>query len=913
MKQTKASGSINSVRRQQRQGTPDFTHETPWPLIQASPLAIVALDAEGNVLSWNPAAEHMFGWSESEVLGRPIPVIPPDQHEAFRALLAGELEGAARAGIELRRLKKDGSLIDVHLWTTPLHNEEGSIAGTIRILADITTRKQAAAQIQYQAHLLNNVHDAVIATDEQLRITAWNKAAEAMYGWKAEEVMCRPIREVIRSDFSHAQQTEALHRLAETGHYEVTVDQYRRDGQPICIEGKTIALRGDDGRITGYVAVNRDVTDQQRMLAALRESEERYRLLVELSRDAIGIISEGNVVFINKAGAKLLGAEDPRQIIGRPFMDFVLPDQVEISEGRRRQLAQGQGVPLREVRALRLDGSVVDVESWAMPFTYQGKPAALFVSRDITRRKQAEEALRSARDYLQHVLESSPAVIYALAIEADTFRPTWVSDNIAHMLGYAAQETLAPDWWVDHLHPDDRPRMLSEQALPFPNDLLVREYRLRRKEGGYRWIRDESRLMRDSAGQPVEVIGSWSDITGRKQTEEEVRRQTARAEALLQTASRLNAQHSLEGVIRVVCEETARVLNVPAVGVSLYNETQDVLEYAGGFGLEARLQNRLRPTSRAVLERLVRKAGALIVIPDAQAFPHLPNSEVYAELNARTLVYAVMLGDGHLVGVLTVGTLGQVRHFTQDELDLLKGLADQAKLAIVNARLLAEVRASHAHLRSLSRQLLNLQESERRYIAQELHDQVGQNLSALSVNLNIIRDHLSLESKTQIQNWVDDSSRLLETSMEQIRDVMARLRPPVLEDYGLIAALRWYAEQFAKRTGIPAAVQGDEPAPRPSPAAEIALFRIAQEALTNVSKHARARQVTLTLELKPDCICLTVADDGVGFDPAAVRRAGEQPGWGLLNMRERAEALGGRFHLESAPGQGTHITGEVPR
>jgi len=669
-------------------------------------------------------------------------------------------------------------------WTTPLHNAEGSFVGTVHILADITVREQAAEQIQYQAHLLNNVYDAVITTDERFAIAVWNKAAEAMYGWKAEEVLGRPVGEVIRSDFGDAQRAEALRTLAETGRYEATVAQYRRDGQLIYVEGKIIALRGDDGRITGYVAVNRDVTEQQRMLAALRESEERYRLLVELSRDAIGIISEGNVVFINKAGAKLLGAEDPRQIIGRPFMDFVLPDQVEFSEGRLRQLAQGQGVPLREVRALRLDGSVVDVESWAMPFTYQGKPSALFVSRDIAERKQAEEALR---------------------------------------------------------------------------------------------------------------------------------RQAARAEALLQTASRLNAQHSLEGVIRVVCEETARVLNVPAVGVSLYNETQDVLEYAGGFGLEARLQNRLRPTSRAVLERLVRKAGALIVIPDAQALPFLPNAEVYAELNARTLVYAVMLSEGHLVGVLTVGTLGQVRHFTQDELDLLKGLADQAKLAIVNARLLAEVRTSHAHLRSLSRQLLNLQESERRHIAQELHDQVGQNLSALSVNLNIIRDHLSPESKTQIQNWVDDSSRLLETCMEQIRDVMAQLRPPVLEDYGLIAALRWYAEQFAKRTGIPAAVQGDEPAPRLSPGTEIALFRIAQEALTNVSKHARARQVTLTLELRPDCICLTVADDGVGFDPEAIRHAGEQPGWGLLNMRERAEALGGRFHLESAPGQGTHITSEVPR
>jgi len=228
-------------------------------------------------------------------------------------------------------------------------------------------------------------------------------------------------------------------------------------------------------------------------------------------------------------------------------------------------------------------------------------------------------------------------------------------------------------------------------------------------------------------------------------------------------------------------------------------------------------------------------------------------------------------------------------------------------------------------LRALAARLAELTEAERQRLARELHDQVGQNLTALGINLNIVRMQLPEEATALVGSRLDDSLSLVEQTAARIRDVMADLRPPVLDDYGLLAALHWYGEQFARRTDIAIAVEGEEPVLRLAARVESALFRIAQEALTNVAKHAQATQVTVTVEVDSETLRLVVADNGVGFDPSTLREAAlrtspthlAEPdgsrGWGLLTMTERTEAVGGRCRTESAPGQGTRIIVEVAR
>lgn len=225
-------------------------------------------------------------------------------------------------------------------------------------------------------------------------------------------------------------------------------------------------------------------------------------------------------------------------------------------------------------------------------------------------------------------------------------------------------------------------------------------------------------------------------------------------------------------------------------------------------------------------------------------------------------------------------------------------------VSLIPAIVLAERDRKMADLRELSRKLMEVEENERRSINRELHDRVGQNLSALQLNLGALRNELAAGAAPATAARLEDARALLETTSKQVRDVMAELRPAALDDYGLLAALRHHAAAVAVRLGISITVEGKDPAPRPPLAVETALFRIVQEALNNVAKHARARNVKVTLETVHREVVLTVADDGAGF---AASLAPGTPSYGIATMRERAEAIDARLRIHSAPGRGTRV------
>ncbi len=221
-------------------------------------------------------------------------------------------------------------------------------------------------------------------------------------------------------------------------------------------------------------------------------------------------------------------------------------------------------------------------------------------------------------------------------------------------------------------------------------------------------------------------------------------------------------------------------------------------------------------------------------------------------------------------------------------------------------------READQQIRALTRRLVQAEEVERRRIAGELHDRVGQTLSALTINLDIALGSLGESAPQELRVRLRDSLGLVEGTLQTIENVMAELRPPLLEEYGIGAALGWYGEQFSKRTNI--AVQFDDRARERNRQlrrdAAIALFRIAQEALNNVAKHAQASEVQLSLEANAAHMVLTVRDNGTGFDPAASEARAAR--LGMTTMHERVIAAGGVLEIESALGQGTTLKARVP-
>jgi PAS domain S-box-containing protein len=224
----------------------------------------------------------------------------------------------------------------------------------------------------------------------------------------------------------------------------------------------------------------------------------------------------------------------------------------------------------------------------------------------------------------------------------------------------------------------------------------------------------------------------------------------------------------------------------------------------------------------------------------------------------------------------------------------------------------AEARIHAEELQAISQRVVEIQETERRSLSAELHDRLGQDLAAINLNLHIIRDQLSEEARTKVGMRLDDSIALVERTVEAARDVAGALRPLVLEDYGLAVTLQSYGEQIARRAGIRVIVAAKPPPPRLQPEVEMALFRVSQEALTNVQRHANATVVRVSLAVDANIVSLTIADDGCGFDAASAMDHRTR-GLGLLIMQERLRAVEGTLRIDSQPGAGTSVMATVRR
>ncbi|MBI4758186.1 MAG: GAF domain-containing sensor histidine kinase, partial [Chloroflexi bacterium] len=306
-----------------------------------------------------------------------------------------------------------------------------------------------------------------------------------------------------------------------------------------------------------------------------------------------------------------------------------------------------------------------------------------------------------------------------------------------------------------------------------------------------------------------------------------------------------------------------------------------------------------RPTQSGLAAWLTRERRPLVLIPDDRS----PQAEDLRRAGAM-LALPLLAGERPL-GILTLGEKCSGDLYTQDDLELLTTLAHSATLALENARLHEE---RLAILRQQLAQVTAAQEEERRRIARELHDGVGPALASLNVRLHTARKLLERDQHLPAGE-IEELADLAQANIQDIRRLIYDLRPAALDELGLVPALREYVTRYQEEQGLEVALSLPESDERLSAPLETALFRIVQEALANVAKHAQARRVEVAMTRDRGGVTLRIADDGQGFDPQAPR-----PGThlGLWSMRERVEQLGGRFELESTPGQGTKLMITIP-
>ncbi|MBW1801054.1 MAG: PAS domain-containing protein [Deltaproteobacteria bacterium] len=517
--------------------------------------------------------------------------------------------------------------------------------------------------------------------------------------------------------------------------------------------------------------------------------------------------------------------------------------------------------------------------------------------------------------HLRAILDQIPSMTYWDSLSGDRAVLS-ISPKSEAILGFSLADCHEdPDTWRRQLHPDDRERVLAKLNAEKRDSPCTVEYRLVSRSGQSIWFRDVSVIRHDHSGHPVHFLGVMFDITEFKRTETSLLLHSRRLRALHDIERGILAVRSPEETAHVVLQRIQQIVPCSRASVTLFDfETKRFKALAAVFKGKSQFRSGGHlPLNTLKKEIDVLEKGKVVHVVDINALsePSLHIQRLKDE-GMRTYVYVPLISQEKLIGSLNLGD-NYPGAFGEEHIQIARELAGAMAIAIEQARLFKWNREQSEQLRRLTVRLAEMEDAERKRLARELHDQVGQNLTALNIHLSVIRDLLPSRGEDELGARLDDSLRLLEETTSHVRGVMVELRPFVVDDYGLVPALHWYAQQYSRRTGVTTFVRGEDIAPRLPNSLEMTLFRIAQEALNNVAKHANADNVTIVVEELKDTVRIVITDDGAGFNPASLKNREIQPGMGIMTMRERAMGIGAQFRIESEPGEGTRVRLDVKR
>lgn len=508
-------------------------------------------------------------------------------------------------------------------------------------------------------------------------------------------------------------------------------------------------------------------------------------------------------------------------------------------------------------------------ESKTPPNGVQGNPfdelrAALLGVEAIWERREIR--LRETEAKYRTLLGQVPAVAYVASLDPILGRVI-ISPQVGRLLGFSAEEWLSsPDLWLRHIHPDDRGRVLEQiRQAHSTGEPLSSEYRMLDRYGRVLWFRDEARVVKDRDGRPQFLQGLLLDTSERKRAEEALRESEERFRKIVDTAHEGIWVVGVGGKTIYVNQRMAQML-----GMSL----QEIL----GSSLEEFLWEKTAGPAPLACE-----AGS--------------HREVALRRKDGSVLWALVASSPLANGTgETIGTL-----------HMLADISERKQME-------EQLRESGERLRLLASHLEKVREEERTWIAREIHDELGQGLTALKLELSSMERKLAKlevppEQRETLKEKIRQMLSSVDTTIKAVRDICTKLRPAVLDNLGLEAAIEWQLSEFEKRTGIICTFTPWDCEPTLSTQKTTALFRIFQELLTNAARHSGASRIEARLSTDANFVILELQDNGCGLKEETISEAG---GLGLLGIRERVALLGGDIALEGPPGQGTRAVVRVP-
>ncbi|GBC87274.1 Oxygen sensor histidine kinase NreB [bacterium HR12] len=691
---------------------------------------------------------------------------------------------------------------------------------------------------------------------ETQEILVANPAACELFGYAAEELRSMRIEDLIDPADLPAHRATA----ADPGpRFRLWRDR-RKDGTTIWVEAASAEIPFGDRRARLVVSV--DVTERERALAELRASEARLRALVgSIDEVLFEFDRAGTCLGIWTVNEALLVA--PREeMLGRTVVELVGEER-----GRPITEAIARVIDTGRPETIEYDVDLADGTHWALariaPIAGpEGRPrTASFLARDITSRVRAEQELRRAEERWRTLVEQLPAVVLVERPSPDPreILVEYVSPQIEPLYGYTAEEIRSdPSLFFRTLHPEDRERVIAANArAEETGEPFDETYRVVRRDGRVVWVRSTSRLIRDAEGRPQEWVGVEMDVTAQMEAQEALR--------LAEERYRLVVENAWDLVVLVAPDE--RIVYASPRHLEVLGRSPEELVGLSAFAFQ---DPETAAAGRAAFRRAVeRKEPA-----PGQRFT----------VRRRDGSTVVLEGAGWRPILDERGEVSLVLGIARDVTDLVR--AEQER-------------------RELLARLVSAQEEERARIAADIHDDPVQAMVAVAMQLDLLAEECEgSPALARVRRLRDSVGR----AVTRLRTLLFELAPPSIEA-GLAQAVM---ELGARDDGLGFALSVEDRSARELPMeARTAAFRIVQEALTNVRKHARARHAWVRIADEDGGVRIVVEDDGVGIPPGGVEVS---PGhFGLRSMRERAALFGGRLEVGPRPEGGTRVTAWLPQ
>jgi PAS domain S-box-containing protein len=687
-----------------------------------------------------------------------------------------------------------------------------------------------------------------------------------MSGYHASEIIGRSFREFLHQEdlpYIMDRFQKTMSGNIEPSEYRILTKSgeirwVRSSSQPIIENHHVIGIRGMLSDITERKQVEQQLQTQTAELEELFKTVPDALIFTDLER---------RIIKINPAFEHLFGYS-PDELHGKKTIILYSDEKDFHEQGRLRfnPESRSKNAPY-ELRYRKKNGEVFSSETIGTQVVNNENEAIGFVAsvRDITERKKMEKTLLDSKEKYRSLFEGADHHIFVL--DSD-FRYTMMNASMLRASDFSLEEVVGKE--QHELYPEDGEFYLARYRQVFETGKSVWFERQLRLPDGDRWFSTTLSPIRNDQGRIYALTGISKDITDRKQMEEALKKREQEFRLIADNVPGLLSYVDTDGFYRFVNKQYGEWFGLPQDEI-IGKHYQDVLGETVNKAIKQHVKEVL--------------SGHPVKYEDFLPYAHGGGRWVSAEYVPDT------------------DHLGEVKGFFALITDITE--RKQAEIAL---------NKSEKRLRFLSSKLLATQENERRRISLELHDEMGQSLTAIEINLMEVLRELPSKITPTIREKLEEAQSMVNHASAQIRELSLYLRPSMLDDLGLVPTVRWRLNRFMKRMGIDVKFEVIDLDERLEPDAETVLFRIIQESLNNVGKHAGAKKVIVRLECKREMVTAIIEDDGKGFDVNEILSPEKQDvGIGLMGMQERASIIGGSLAIESRKGIGTRVSLNLPR